>query len=167
MKPSCTSESSIKERQRSSLRQKVGRSIISSHCQTSRQHTGESAQDASWKVGRIEILVASLHSRDHIWPKDILSTESRLLISKKRNRDEDRPAIGAVSRGRSEKKQQRKCQTLLLERRLHSFDHTRAVHLDKHAHSNDPNKKKQREGMTSFTFSDSFTAPKFERRWKR
>ena len=120
MKPSCTSESSIKERQRSSLRHKVGRSIISSHCQTSRKHTGESAQDASCKVGRIEIFVASLHSRDHICPKDILSTESRLLISKARNR----PAIGAVSRGKSKKKKQRKCQTLLLKKRLHSFDHT-------------------------------------------
>ena len=48
---------------------------------------------------------------------------------KARDRDDDRPAIGAVSRGKSEKKKQRKCQTLLLKKRLHSFDHTRALFI--------------------------------------
>ena len=67
-------ESSIKERQRSSLRHKVERSIISSHWQTYWQHIGESAQDASWKVGRLEICVASLQSRD-----DIRRQQRRLL----------------------------------------------------------------------------------------
>ena len=37
------------------------------------------------------------------------------------------------------------------------------VHLEKHAHSSVTRTRKQREGTTSFTFSDGFTAPKFER----
>ena len=64
-------ESSIKERQRSSLRHKVGRSIISSHWQTYWQHIGESVRDASWKVGSIEILVSSPRSRDDIRHQEV------------------------------------------------------------------------------------------------
>ena len=64
-------ESSFEERQRSGLRHKVGGSIISSHWQTYRQHIGESAQDAIWKVGRIEKLAPRVRARDDIWRQEL------------------------------------------------------------------------------------------------
>ena len=67
-------ERSKKERQLSSLRHEVGRSIISNLRQTYWQQIGESVQEASWKVGRDEIFVVSLRPRD-----DIRRQEIRLL----------------------------------------------------------------------------------------
>ena len=62
---------SIEERQRSSLRNKGSHGTISSHWQTYWQHLGESVQDGSWKVGRVEMFAAGLRSRDDIRRSEI------------------------------------------------------------------------------------------------
>ena len=48
---------------------------------------------------------------------------------KARNRDEDRPAIGAPSKRKSDTKRQRQCQKQFRERRLHTLDHEKPMFI--------------------------------------
>ena len=130
----------------------------------------ETLQDASWKVGRIEILVAILHSNNDIWRQWSMTLAdgswwSKNISSRKaRNRDEDRPAIGAPSKEKAKGKSKANAKKT-------PGDYIRWIikanpHLEKHAHWS---MTRRREGTTSFTFSDKFTAPKLEkwRTWSR
>ena len=78
-----------------------GRNIFSNYWQTYGQHTGESVQDGSWKVGRIQILVASLHARETTFGDNMYDQDSHF---KARNRDEDTLAMGAPSNGKAKGK---------------------------------------------------------------
>ena len=76
---------------------------------------------------------------------------------------EDRPAIGehwAKGKGKGNAKKQ-------LRRRLHPLDHDRPMFIRRSMRIQArPEPERQREGTTSFTFSDRFTAPTFER-WRK
>ena len=87
---------------------------------------------------------------------------------KARNRDEDRPAIGALSKGKAKGKGQDNA-----KHNTERGDSVRWITKDQCsfgeacAFKHDPNKKgKEREERSDFTFSDRFTAPEFERRRK-
>ena len=82
---------------------------------------------------------------------------------KARNRDEDRPAIGAARKGKAKARGKDNASKKFQEWRLHPLDHNKAtVHLQKHARPSMTQKTKAKR-TTSFTFSDRFTAPKLER----
>ena len=117
MKPPWTSEihrmsNFEKKRLISRLRHNVGRSIISSHWQIHWQHIGEFVQDATWKVGRVDIFVASPRSRNNIRRQERLSFMAQRHLEqqindsyfKARNRDEGRPAMEAPSKGKAKGK---------------------------------------------------------------
>ena len=153
--------------------------LSANHWQTYRQHIGESVPDVIWKVGRNEILVASQRSREdsrrqEIWLLQIEINAQRHLEQKRkdshfkaRNRDEERLAIGAPRRGKAkgtgkehaEKNAERGACIRWITKGPCSFGEACAFKAR-------PEQERQREGTTSFTFSDKFTAPKFER-WRK
>ena len=80
------------------------------------------------------------------------------------NRDEDRPASGAPIKVKTKGKAKYNAKKQLRERRLHTLDHERSMFFWRFVRFETLTKQeRQRQGTTSFTFSDRFTAPNFER----
>ena len=127
----------------------MGWSVIISHWQTYWQHIGESVPDTSWRVGRIEILVASLRSRDDSWrqevwllqdwswwPKDISSRKSRILMWKRETETRTDLQWELRPREKQKEKANKMQKKQPRERRLHPLDQEEAKdHVEKHAHS--------------------------------
>ena len=128
-------KSSIQERQRSSLRHKVERNIISGHWHSYKHHIGESVQDASWKVGRIEKCVASLRSRDcsqrqeiRLLQIEIDGPETSRAETQRFSFENEKSRRRQTNNKRSEQKKskrktRRKCQRQLRKTRLQTLDH--------------------------------------------
>ena len=108
-----------------------------------------SVQDASWKVGRIEVFVACLRSRNDIrqelwllwiWvdgPKTSRA-ENHGFSLKSENSRQGQTCNWSCEQRTSKRIRQLKCQTQLRERRLHSLDHRPQkanAFLEKHARS--------------------------------
>ena len=74
---------------------------------------------------------------------------------KAKNRDEDRPAIGAPSEENAKKTPREETASVGPQKAN--------VQMEKHAHSSMTRKRKAKEGTTSFAFFDRFAAPKLER----
>ena len=173
MKPLWTSEIYRKFHLRSTifkLRHKAGRSVINSHWQIHWQHIGESVKDADWKVGIVETCVASLRSRDdtrrQIWrlqievhgPKTSRAENQRFSLQTEKSR-----RWQTCKRSSEQRKNERKRQIKCREKRLHPRDHKRPGLIWRFVRIQAwHEKERQREGVTSFTFSDRFTLPKFE-----
>ena len=98
------------------------------------------------------------------WSKDISSRKWRI---KAWTRDKDRRALGALCKGKATGKGRSNAETISREEVVHvGLQRPMLVWRFVRVHAW-PEQLRQREWTTSFTFSDSFTAPKFERRWKR
>ena len=101
------------------------------------------------------------------WSKDTSSRKSKVLTSNARNRDEDRPAIEALQAKGNERKRRIKCHKQIREERRYPLDHDKPIMWRSMRIRTWPEQERQREGTTSFTFSDRPTAPKLERwRWR-
>ena len=97
------------------------------------------------------------------WPKEVLEQKNQGSSSQTRNRRRGQSAEQRESKGKLQNKMPN---TTPREETAFVGSRKANVHQEKHAHSSVTRTRKQREGTTSFTFSDGFTAPKFES-WRK
>ena len=131
------------ERQRSSMRHKVGRSLISSRWQTYWHHLEESVQDASRKIRKNWMICCkSTLTRRHLatinMMIDFSSRKSRIRISSEKSRR----GQTCNRRALSKRERERKCQKTTPKETASVGSQQANVHSEKHAHSSmTPNQK--------------------------
>ena len=126
------------------------------HWQIDWPHVGESAQDASWKLGRIEVHVASFRSGDDIWRQkpwfiaygswwlqDISSRKLRIPISERETE---------MRTDYRKEKANKMPNTIPKEETASIASRKGNDHLEKHAHSSmtRTRKAKERDGLAHF-----------------
>ena len=164
--------------QRSGFRHKSGTKYYRQSV-TDWQHLGESVQDASGKVGKVEILVASLRARDNIrrqerpllqiqvnGAKNILTTKSRIFVSKREI--ETRTDLHWELRAKEKRKEKAKTmrKTNPSEETGYVGSRMANAHLEICGYSIVTRPRKAEEMDDFFRLSDRHTAPKFER-WRK